>query len=1146
MKNLKKVLASLLLVCMVCSMLAIPAAADGTGEIEVKLDRYGLPMAIGEVYDLTGSVEPENVGSVNLLWSSSNEAVAAVDANGVVTALALGTADITASTTDGLYSAVCQVVVADPVVYASDISLDMSEFSMDLGGFASLTPTVYPENASVQRVMWLSSDENVLTVDENGVVTALAAGTATVTAFAAELDLKAETLNEALMARCTVYVIDRAAEEAAAAAEAEAARLAEEEAARIAAEQQAAAEAEAARIAAEQQAAAEAEAARIAAEQQAAAEAEAARIAAEQQAAAEAEAARIAAEQQAAAEAEAARIAAEQQAAAEAEAARIAAEQQAAAEAEAAKKAAEDTLVLPTVGVSAVSDPQMSFAALPAAPLTPVELSPLDTGTPPTEKATISVTVNGIPRSDMDLSTTEIGSIYQLTATVSQYDASMPSFTWVSSDESVVTVSTVEGLGSEINNVTVVGAGSATITISRGDTVVPYELPVVVHADAVNIYDELGNAHNGAAVSMNKGESLRFAASGTYGSSKAVTWSSSDSAVVTVTDGTVTAVSAGSATVTATSVDDKANPKASSSIYITVTDPTVAVTGVTLDKTTLALTTGGTDTLAATVSPDNATDKSLNWSTSDPSVATVTDGTVSAVAPGSATITVTTVNGGYTASCAVTVSEPVIAVTGVTLNQTTLSLTPGSNNYASPLVASVAPENASNKKVSWSGSANGISVDANGVVSVAADATVGATATITATTEDGGKTATCTVTVANPAVPVTGVSLDKSSHSLTMGSVESFKLTATVQPSNASNQKLSWSSTNEAAATVDQNGNVTAVAAGTAVIIVSTEDGGKTATCTVTVNPKPAVLVTGIEIAGPGSSTTVGGTLQLSAVVTPDNATNKAVTWSSDNSSIATIDQNGKLTGVNTGTAYITAAAKDGSGISRTVAITVTTAVPGTLYVTPSTNTITAAGGTAYLTARLANNSIVPNASINWTVSPADMATVSANGVVTPKRVGTFTVTGTFSSNGVNYTGSTSIRMMPVIIYGNNASYNGDNNPLYFVVNDLSSNARGVRVDGYTLTHGQHCYIYDHQGYIAVALNPAFLKTLSPSVVHTIQIDSANGTATGYFRIYGYSSAINGVKTGDENQAALWAALLLVSVIGMGAVLISRRKEWNG
>ena len=1099
MKNMKKVLASLLLVCMVCSMLAIPAAADGTGEIEVKLNRYGLPMAIGEVYGLTGSVEPENVGSVDLLWSSSNEAVAAVDANGVVTALALGTADITASTTDGLYSTVCQVVVAESVVYANGISLDMSEFSMDMGAFAALSPTVYPENASVQRVMWLSSDENVLTVDENGNITALAAGTATVTAFAAELDLNAETLNEALMATCQVYVIDRAAE----------------------------------------QAAAEAEAARVAAEQQAAAEAEAARIAAEQQAAAEAEAARIAAEQQAAAEAEAAKKAAAE------EAAKKAAEQAAAEEA--AKKAAEDTLVLPTVGISAVSDPQMSFAALPAAPVTPVELSPLDTGTPPTEKATISVTVNGIPRSDMDLSTTEIGSIYQLTATVSQYDASMPSFTWLSSDESVVTVSSVEGLGSEINNVTVVGAGSATITISRGDTVVPYELPVVVHADAVNIYDELGNAQNGAAVSMNKGESLRFTASGTYGSSKAVTWSSSDSAVVTVTDGTVTAVKAGTATITATSVDDKANPKASSSIYFTVIDPTVPVTGVSLNAATLALTVGGSETLTATISPDNATNKTVSWTSSDTSVATVTDGVVTAVKAGTANITVSTNDGGFSASCAVTVSEPVIAVTGVTLNQATLSLTPGSNNYASPLVATVEPENASDKTVTWSGSANGISVDTNGVVSVDVNATVGATATIVATSNaDSSKSASCVVTVANPAVPVTGVSLDKSSYSLTMGSVESFKLTATVQPGNASNQKLSWSSTNTAAATVDQEGNVTAVAAGTAVIIVSTEDGGKTATCTVTVNAKPAVLVTGIEIAGPGSSTTVGGTLQLSAVVTPENATNKAVTWSSSNTSIATIDQNGKLTGVSTGTVYITAAAKDGSGISRTVAITVTTAVPGTLYVSSNVNTISSAGGTAMLTARLADNSIVPNASVNWTVSPADMATVSANGVVTPKRVGTFTVTGTFSANGVNYTGSTSIRMMPVIIYGNNSSYNGDNNPLYFVVNDLSSNARGVRVDGYTLTHGQHCYIYDHQGYIAVALNPAFLKTLSPSVVHTIQIDSANGTATGYFRIYGYSSAINGVKTGDENQAALWAALLLVSVIGMGAVLITRRKEWNG
>ena len=104
---------------------------------------------------------------------------------------------------------------------------------------------------------------------------------------------------------------------------------------------------------------------------------------------------------------------------------------------------------------------------------------------------------------------------------------------------------------------------------------------------------------------------------------------------------------------------------------------------------------------------------------------------------------------------------------------------------------------------------------------------------ITVTTTDGGKTATCTVTVTNPAVPVQSVSLNKTELSLNVG--ESVTLTATVLPDNADNKAVTWSSSDAAVATVDSNGKVSAVAAGSAVITVKTTDGEKTATCTVTV-----------------------------------------------------------------------------------------------------------------------------------------------------------------------------------------------------------------------------------------------------------------------------------------------------------------------
>ena len=258
------------------------------------------------------------------------------------------------------------------------------------------------------------------------------------------------------------------------------------------------------------------------------------------------------------------------------------------------------------------------------------------------------------------------------------------------------------------------------------------------------------------------------------------------------------------------------------------TPTVVPVTGVQIESSSLALEPGEIANLTATVLPSNATDKSVSWSSSNTGVATVdNNGKVTAVAAGSAVITVTTADGGKTATCTVTVTNPAIPVQSVSLDKTSLNLNVGEN---STLVATILPENADNKAVSWSSSDTAIAtVDASGKVTAVA----AGSAVITVTTTDGGKTATCIVTVANPAVPVQSVTLSKTELSLNVG--ESATLTATVLPENADNKAVTWSSGNTTVATVDASGKVTAVAAGTSVITVTTTDGGKTATCTVTV-----------------------------------------------------------------------------------------------------------------------------------------------------------------------------------------------------------------------------------------------------------------------------------------------------------------------
>ena len=170
-----------------------------------------------------------------------------------------------------------------------------------------------------------------------------------------------------------------------------------------------------------------------------------------------------------------------------------------------------------------------------------------------------------------------------------------------------------------------------------------------------------------------------------------------------------------------------------------------------------------------------------------------------------------------------------------------------------------------------------------------------------------------------PVVSVTSVTLNKTSTSIQVGGTET--LTATVSPKDAANKKVTWKSSNAAIASVDANGKVTGVKAGEATITVTTEDGGKTATCKVTVSDKE-IKVTGVKLNKSETSLLVGGNETLTATVLPEDATNQNVTWKSDKPEIATVDANGKVTGVKAGEATITVTTEDG-GKTATCKVTV-------------------------------------------------------------------------------------------------------------------------------------------------------------------------------------------------------------------------------
>ena len=166
----------------------------------------------------------------------------------------------------------------------------------------------------------------------------------------------------------------------------------------------------------------------------------------------------------------------------------------------------------------------------------------------------------------------------------------------------------------------------------------------------------------------------------------------------------------------------------------------ITVTGVTLSPTSITLVEGESQSLTAVISPSNAENQQVRWSSSDASVATVANGKVTAIKAGNATITVTTEDGGKTATCAVKVTAKVYPVTGVSLDKTTCELTVGGDVT---LTATINPANATNKNVTWKTSDATVATVVNGKVT----ALKAGTATITVTTEDGNKTATCTVTV---------------------------------------------------------------------------------------------------------------------------------------------------------------------------------------------------------------------------------------------------------------------------------------------------------------------------------------------------------------------------------------------------------------
>lgn len=302
---------------------------------------------------------------------------------------------------------------------------------------------------------------------------------------------------------------------------------------------------------------------------------------------------------------------------------------------------------------------------------------------------------------------------------------------------------------------------------------------------------------------------------------KTVTWITTDENIAIVNNGVVTAVSEGTAIIYASAGD-----MISDGCTVTVSENIVHVESVQFVDKILSLNVGETKELEIEILPENATDKSVSYSSSDETVASIENNTVTALKEGTIVITVTTIDGGLTDSCALTVIEPIIQVESVTLNQNTLDLEVGSESVI--LTATVLPENATDKTVTWASDNESVATVENGVVTVISPGI----AVITASAGDI-VSEPCIVTVTEPVIRVESITLNESEMNLTVGEEPSI-LTATIIPENATDKTLVWHSSNEDIVTVE-NGILTIIGVGSS-NITATADGVESNICVVNVS----------------------------------------------------------------------------------------------------------------------------------------------------------------------------------------------------------------------------------------------------------------------------------------------------------------------
>ena len=393
--------------------------------------------------------------------------------------------------------------------------------------------------------------------------------------------------------------------------------------------------------------------------------------------------------------------------------------------------------------------------------------------------------------------------------------------------------------------------------------------------------------------------------------------------------------------------------------------PDIDVESVTLDITEITLVEGTEADLKATVLPEDATDPSISWSSSDTLVVRVADGKVKALKPGKATVTA--LSGEKSATCEVTVEKKFIPVSSVELDKAILTLVEGEEAVLS---ATVLPADATDPSVTWSSSDASVATVDGGKVKTLKPGK----ATITA--KAGEKEATCEVTVEKRFIPVSSITLSQSTLTLVEG--DEAVLSATVLPADATDPSVTWSTSDASVATVD-GGKVKTLKPGKTTI--SAKAGEKEATCEVTVEKK-FIPVSSIALSQSTLTLVEGEEAVLSATVLPADATDPSVSWSTSDASVATVD-GGKVKTLKPGKVTVTARAGEKEA---TCEVTVEKRFIPVSSIALNQSSLTLVEGDEATLSATVLPADATDPGVSWSTSDASVATVAGGKVVAVKE----------------------------------------------------------------------------------------------------------------------------------------------------------------